>query len=100
MSWRIPDGILDRTHEFQNENDWAEYRKAFEAGPGEEQKMAFALICADPSTPERFIEKSLTNPEMPPRYGYPREQPTLMDVLSLGSPRARGRADQVQGGMH
>jgi hypothetical protein len=96
--WRIPDGILDRTHEFQNSNDQAEYRKAFQNAPGEEQLMAMALICADPSTPESFIMRSLSNPEMPPRTGYPREQPTIQDVLSISSGRARNI--QVQGGMH
>lgn len=98
MAWRLPDGILDRTHEWQNENDYAEYRKAFEAAPGEEQMMAMALMCANPNTPESFIEQNLTNPEMPPRYGYDREQPTIQDVLSISSGRARNI--QVQGGQH
>lgn len=99
MPWRIPDGLLDRTHEFQNENDWAEYQKAFQAAPGEDRKMAFALICASPDTPESFITDSLTNPEMPPRTGYIENEPTIMDVLSISSPRARGRGNVVQGGM-
>lgn len=100
MPWRIPDGILDKTHEFQNENDYAEFVKAFQATPGEEQKMGFALLCASPQTPEKFIAQSLACPPLPPRYGYPRQQPTIMDVLTISSPRAQGRADQVQGGMH
>lgn len=100
MSFRIPDSILDRTHAWQNENDRAEYMKAFEAAPEEGQKMAMALMCADPGTPEAFIRGNLTNEEIPPRTGYTESQPTIMDALTISSPRARDRGNQIQGGAH
>jgi hypothetical protein len=95
----ISPDLIDRTLAWQQQADMAQYQNADVSGP-EEQKMTFALLCASPQTPEAFIEANLTNSEMPPRYGYDREQPGIMDVLSISSPRARGRADQVQGGMH
>jgi hypothetical protein len=89
MSFRLPDGLLDSTAERQNANDRVEYEKAFESGELETRKMAMALMCADPSTPENFIRANLTNPEMPPRYGYTDIEPTLDDVFSIGSARSR-----------
>jgi hypothetical protein len=100
MPFRLPDGILDRTHAFVNENDRAEYMKAFQASPGEDQMMSMALICADPGTPESFIWRNLSNMEMPPRVGYIQSEPTIMDALSISSPRARGRGNQIQGGVN
>lgn len=99
MVFVVPDGMLDRTHAWQQEQDMSLLLNSDVSGP-EEQKMNFALLCAQPSTPEDFITSNLTNPFMPPPMGYDREQPTLQDVFTVSSPRAAGQADQVQGGMH
>jgi hypothetical protein len=100
MAWRLPDGLMDRTSAWNNENDRAEYMKAFESSPGEDQMMSMALICADPGTPESFIWRNLSNMEMPPRVGYSQNEPTIMDAISISSPRARGRGNQIQGGVN
>jgi hypothetical protein len=101
MAWRIPDGQLDRTHDWINDNDRVEFSRAFECGNLEEQKMAMALMCADPATSEAKIRRALSNPEMPARYGYTNEEPTLEDVFSIGSARTRANsAGAPQMGAH
>jgi hypothetical protein len=101
MSFRLPDGILDRTHSWVNEQDMREYDKAFQSLPGEDQRMQMALLCADPSTPEDFIRAKLSNPMMPPRYGYTNMEPDLDDVLSIGSARTRSSSPgSPQMGVH
>jgi len=87
MAWRIPDGVLDDTHSWQNENDMREYERAFRSPADEQRKMAMALLCADPATPENFIRAELSDSSMPPRYGYTNSEPTIDDVFSIGSAR-------------
>ena len=60
QGWRIPDGLLDDTRVYNYANDQHEYEKAFREGSLEEQKMALALTCADPSTSERLIRNRLS----------------------------------------
>jgi hypothetical protein len=83
--WRIPDGQLDRSHTYQNENDAAEYVKAFESSSGEERMMAAALMCANPATPENLIRRQLTNDTIPPRVGYDRSIMGIDEVLGTPS---------------
>lgn len=82
MAWSIPDGQLDRTHTYQNENDREMYRRAFETGTIADKNMAIALMCADPSTPESVIRAQLTRTTIPPRVGYDRNEPGIYDVLT------------------
>ena len=98
MSWRLPDGVLDDTHEWQNENDMREYDRAFLSSAEEDQKIAVALMCADPATPDRFIRRNLmADPGMPPRYGYTDNEPTIDDVLVIGSARTNGTGTPQMG---
>lgn len=60
QGWRVPDGVLDQTHTWNNDTDRAEYEKAFQTGSLEERLMAAALTCADPNTPERVIRRQLS----------------------------------------
>lgn len=85
MSWRIPDGVLDDTHAWNNENDRIEFLKAFQSNSAEEQKMAVALMSADPSTPERDIRRNLS---VAPGTNRPwsevdRSEPTLNDAWTV-----------------
>lgn len=98
MSWELPDGILDRTHEWQQAQDMSLLLNSDSDGP-EDDKMKLALLCAQQSVSDQYIAQLFPPPGMPAPTGYDREQPTLQDVFSLGSPRAAGRANQVQGGM-
>ena len=60
QGWRLPDGLLDDTHAWNNDTDRAEYEKAFREGSLEERLMAAALTCADPSTPQAAIRRQLS----------------------------------------
>ncbi len=82
MSWRIPDGQLDRTWNYQSENDREMYIRAFESPRPEQRMMAAALMCADPSTPESVIRSQLTNTTIPPRTGYDRTVPGINEVFA------------------
>jgi len=81
--WRIPDGQLDRTWNYQSENDRAEYIKAFQSSEAEQRMMAVALTCADPATPEAVIRAQLTNTTIPPRTGYDLTVPGIDAVLAV-----------------
>jgi len=80
-----PDGRLDSTHAWQNENDREMYRRSFETGSAEDKRMAVALVCADPATPEALIRRQLTNAFVPPRLGYDRSEPDI-DVVFAQQP--------------
>lgn len=90
-----PDGRLDRTHQWQNNDDRVAYDRAFKVGDQEEIQMAIAQYCADPATPEGKIRAMMTNPSMPPRTGYDRTEPTIESALAVRSPRGRLLFDKV-----
>jgi hypothetical protein len=60
QGWRVPDTLMDDTHQWNSANDRLEYEKAFLEGSLEEQKMALCLTCADPSTSEAMIRGRLS----------------------------------------
>lgn len=60
VGFRLPDSLLDDTHQWNNELDRVEYEKAFREGSTEEKLMAAALVCADPNTPEAQIRRQLS----------------------------------------
>ena len=100
MSWRLPDGLLDHIHEWQNRNDRISFERAFKEGDLEERKMALALTFADPSTPENFIRQALENDTMTPRSGYPAIPPTLEDVFSMSPGLPGDNSMARQAGAH
>jgi hypothetical protein len=77
-----PDGRLDSTHTWQSETDRESYMRAFQTGSAEDKRMAVALMCADPATPENVIRRQLTNVFIPPRLGYDRTEPDIDVVLA------------------
>ena len=82
MPWRLPDSFIDDTHTWNNHNDQVMFERAFETEPGEEQKMALSLLCANPGTSETFIRNTLQNPSMTDRTAPSFPPPTIEEVFA------------------
>jgi len=100
MPWRLPDGFIDDTHTWQSHNDQVAFEKAFESSDDEEQKMAMALFCADPSTPEKFIRRTLVDTRQTDRTA-PSFPPATIEEVFARSQVPTGDNDMArQSGAH
>jgi|SRR5580704_15842146 hypothetical protein len=94
MGWAIQaDGRLDRTHQWQNLNDKVEWERAMLQGAYQERLMDICELCADPATQNAEIRGLLTNPAMPPRVGYIRDEPGITDILHMTQPPSHSLFD-------
>lgn len=100
MAWRLPDGLLGDMSSWQNRNDQTMFDRAFQTGDLEEQKMAMALTCANPDTPEDFIRDTLVNTEMTPRTGFSAPPLTMEDVFARSTGLPGDNNVAMQNGAH
>ena len=80
--WRIPDGLLDNTHTYQNQQDEVEYLRAFQEQGREAQLTAQAMVLASPNMDKQEIRTKMTALP-PPRFGYAQPVMTIDDCFSL-----------------
>ena len=82
MPWRIPDGLLDNTHTWNNRNDEVEYLRAFTEQGREAQLTAQAMVLASPNMDKQEIRTKMTALP-PPRFGYAEHGITIDDCFGL-----------------
>lgn len=80
MPYRVPDGILDHTHTWINENDRVSYERAFANGDLAAKRCAQAILSADPATPEAVITEQMTAPLYTPTKA-PGVPVTIADIF-------------------
>ena len=82
MPWRIPDGLLDDTHTYQNREDEVAYLRAFQEPAVEKQLCAQAMVLATPNVDKQEIRDKMTSLP-PPRFGYAQPVFSISDCFGL-----------------
>ena len=84
MVYRIPDTVYDSgvNAQWQNANDRVAYQRAFDQGDRQTQKIAQALMVANPLTPNLEIQVNMNQPDVPARFGYDDTPATINRVLA------------------
>lgn len=86
MDLRVADTIYDQgMRPWQNNiNDLTDYQRAFQAGNGEQRKIAQAMISQNPATPRQDVQRNMTTSKFPPRFGYKNHQSPTIDQILAG----------------
>jgi hypothetical protein len=96
MATQLPDTVYDSSvnYKWMNANDRVAWQRAFETETNPvEQRMAQAMIVANPDTPDKEIRDNMTA-QPQPRFGVEVTQLTITDILGQNIPDPADRSQQ------